>query len=397
VIPRLALALPLLIAPGLLLAASAPVPPVADPLSVQLARATAEARAADTEAARLEKSAREARHEADRLRGRQAAAAQAIAAAEARISASDARIRILASEIAARRQRLAQQQAPAGALLAGLAMMASRPPMLAILDGGSTDELVRVRLLLDSTLPVIRRRTAALSAEIEQGRQLQRSADGARAALVRERQQLAERRREFAALEEQVLRLAEQRGSEALGAGDVALAMGEQATSLSQEQQRRFAARQIATELAALPPAPPRPGSASGGGVRAPLSYRLPSAAPVVEGFGSISPAGIRSRGLTLATARGARVQVPASGIVRFSGPFRSYDGIVIIDHGRGWMSLIVNVSSPLQPGAPVETGQPLGRALGRIGVELSQNGRRMSPALIAGSSQKLSNRGKYG
>ena len=29
-----------------------------------------------------------------------------------------------------------------------------------------------------------------------------------------------------------------------------------------------------------------------------------------------------------------------------FSGPFRDYDGVLIIDHGGGWMSLIVNVAS---------------------------------------------------
>jgi len=82
---------------------------------------------------------------------------------------------------------------------------------------------------------------------------------------------------------------------------------------------------------------------------------------------------------------------------VRFSGPFRSHDGVVIIDHGKGWMSLIVGVASTLKPGDRVTLGDPLGRALGPIGVELSQNGRRVSPALIAGSSQTLSNAAEAG
>jgi murein hydrolase activator len=88
---------------------------------------------------------------------------------------------------------------------------------------------------------------------------------------------------------------------------------------------------------------------------------------------------------------------VPASGVVRFSGPYRSHDGIVIVDHGGGWMSLIVNVATPLKSGDKVRIGEPLGRALGPIGVELSQNGRRVSPALIARSSQTLSNAAKGG
>jgi murein DD-endopeptidase MepM/ murein hydrolase activator NlpD len=65
---------------------------------------------------------------------------------------------------------------------------------------------------------------------------------------------------------------------------------------------------------------------------------------------------------------------------------------VVIIDHGHGWMSLIVNVASTQRRGDRVRIGAPLGRALGPVQVELSQNGRRVSPALIAGSSQTLSN-----
>jgi septal ring factor EnvC (AmiA/AmiB activator) len=110
-----------------------------------------------------------------------------------------------------------------------------------------------------------------------------------------------------------------------------------------------------------------------------------------------VNSSGVRSRGLTLATSRGTPLTAPAAGVVRFAGPFRDYDGILIIDHGGGWMSLIVNVSTALKAGDRVQLGQQVGRALGAIAVELSQNGRRISPALIAGSSQSLSNGVKGG
>jgi septal ring factor EnvC (AmiA/AmiB activator) len=98
-----------------------------------------------------------------------------------------------------------------------------------------------------------------------------------------------------------------------------------------------------------------------------------------------------------IATSRGAPVTAPSAGTIRFAGPFRDYDGVLIIDHGGGWMSLIVNVSSNLRPGQKVSLGQPVGRALGPLQVELSHNGRRISPALIAGSSQSLSKAPKGG
>jgi septal ring factor EnvC (AmiA/AmiB activator) len=369
---------------------------MAEPLELSAKRAVAEARAAEAQVDRLQKVANQARSEAERIGARRAAAAEAISAAEARISAADANARVIAAQIQLQRDKLRREAAPATALLGGLAVMAERPPLLAVLDQGSTEEFIRVRLLLDSTLPVIRARTANLRAEVDRGRRLQQQAQLARADLVRSRNVLTARKREFAELETEALRIANARGGEALGAGDVALARGEQAEQLMGEVERGSHARAIASELAALSPPPARPGS-GGATQRAPFPYALPSNAAVAEGLGEVATNGIRSRGLTLATDRGSTVTVPASGTVRFSGPFRSYEAVVIIDHGNGWMSLLLNVASPLKEGEKVEIGQTLGRALGRIEVELSQNGRHVSPALIAGSSQSLSKGRKEG
>lgn len=386
---------PLLMALPALLAASGPRPSKAEPIDVAVKRAQAEARAAEAEQRRLEQAAERARGEAERLQAEQAAAAQSIAAAEARISAAEARQRLAAAQLALTDERLQRQQQPVASLLAGLAMMARRPPLLAIADGASTDELVRVRLLLDSTLPAIRKRTAALSAELGRLEQLELSAEGARSQLIRSRAELQERQRTFAALEARALRSEAAIRGGSLAVGDTALAAAETADLLAGRAERDRAAASVARQLAALGPAPLRP--APGSRAAPPIRYRLPADAPVVQGFGAISDSGIRSRGITLATRRGSVVQVPADGIVRFAGPFRDYDGIVIIDHGAGWMSLVVNVASPLKRGSRARVGQPLGRALGPIEVELSNKGRRMSPALIAGSSESLSNVSKGG
>ena len=387
---------PLLAVP-LLLAASGPVQPPAETVDQSLQRARTEARAADVRVARLEQAADRARGEAAQLRARQLAAAEAIAAAEARISAGDAQRRLIGAQVAARRQRLQVQQAPVASLLAGLAMMARRPPLLALTSDSSLEEFVRVRVLLDASLPVIRRRTAALSSELAEGQRLERAALAARGALARGRDELASRKREFALLEARALRSVATTGTAALGAGDVALAMGEDVERLSSEAERRRFAFRLAAELSALGPAPLRPVPAEGRAPRPPIDYRLPANARVLAGLGEINPSGVRSRGLTLATPRGASVAVPAAGIVRFAGPFRDYDGIAIIDHGRGWMSLIINVRSTMTPGTKVAAGDRLGRALGELGVELSHNGQHLSPALIAGSSAALSNGPKGG
>ena len=389
------LAMILLLTP--LIAASAPAQPQATPLEQQLQQARGEQAAAEAETARLEKAAAAARGEAQRLQAQQAAAAQAIEAAEARITAAGAQFRLAAAEVAAERQRLAQEQQPVSSLLAGLAVMARRPPLLALADGGSTDDFVRVSVLLDSTLPVIRSRTRGLSAQLARQQQLESAALSARAELVRSRQALASRREQFAELERRAISRSLAAGGEALSTGDVAIAAGEQVEQLRGEQVGSRSARALASLLASEQAAPPRPFAPAGAAPRPPFVYALPVSAPVIEGLGAVNDSGVRSRGTRFATARGAAVSAPADGVVRFSGPFRDFDGVVILDHGGGWMSLIVNVSSPLKPGQKVAQGAPLGRALGPIEVELSRNGQRFSPALIAGSSQTLSKGPKGG
>ena len=379
------------------IAASAPAQPQAIPLEQQLKQARAEQAAAEAETARLEKAAAQARGQAQRLQAQQEAAAQAIDAAEARITAATAEFRLSAAHVAAQRKRLAQEQQPVSSLLAGLAVMARRPPLLALADGGSTDDLVKVGVLLDSTLPAIRRRTQGLSAQLAREQQLEAAALSARAELVRSRHELASRREQFAELEKRAIGRSLAAGGEALSTGDVAIAAGEQIEQLRGEQAGNRSARIVAGLLASEQPAPPRPFAPAGPLPRPPFAYDLPVSAPVIEGLGAVNDSGVRSRGTSFATAREAPVSAPADGLVRFSGPFRNYDGIVILDHGGGWMSLIVNVSSPLKPGQKVARGAPLGRALGPVEVELSRNGQRFSPALIAGSSQTLSKGGKGG
>lgn len=382
----------------LLVGASAPFPSQqAIPLDAQLRRARAEQAAAERDAAKLDAAAHRAQGDLARLRAEEAASAQAIEAAEARITAADVQVRLASAYVAAHRAQLAAEQRPVSSLLAGIALMGRRPPLLAIAGGGNSDELVKVRILLNATLPIIRARTARLSAQLSDGRKLEQEAVAARAEVVRSRHNLTARRAQFAVLEQKASQLAQRSGAQALSAGDLALAAGETVEDLGATEARNHASATIAAQLASADAAPARPTVAQGRAPALPFAYELPAIAPVTEGLSFVNGSGVRARGITLATFRGAPVSAPASGTVRFSGPYRDYDGVLIIDHGGGWMTLLVNVASTMHAGDRVELGQAVGRALGPLQVELSQSGRRISPALIAGSSQSLSNAAKGG
>jgi septal ring factor EnvC (AmiA/AmiB activator) len=378
------------------IAASAPVQQPL-PLDQQLQQSRQEAAAAEAQQHRLEAAAARAQSEAERVRLQETAAAQAIQAAEARIAAADAQAQLLGGQLADQRARLAQEQAPASSLLGGLVLMSRRPAILLLADNRSPEEMVKLRLLAEAVLPAIRARTAQLSAELNSAERLRQSAVAARADAVREQANLKTREQQFAALETRAIQIAQSRGGQALAAGDLAMAREEQSGQLQREAGSARSAAAIASVLAAIGPAPERPGPAEGPPQPPPFAYRLPAAASVTGGLGEISDSGIRSRGITLGTERGSAVGVPASGTILFSGPFRDFDGVVIIDHGGGWKSVLINVASTLPRGSQVGLGQRLGTALGPLEVQLLHNGSPVSAALIAGSSAVLSNRQKQG
>jgi murein hydrolase activator len=387
-----AAAILLVAAAPILLAASGPLAPQGPTADSALATARAEVRAAAKRLAAIEGQAAKARSDADRLKAEQAKAAAEIDETEARIGEADAKLRLARVQSALAEQRLAVRRAPLAALLAGLATMGRQPPLLTLADHGSVDELVRVKALLDATMPVIERRSAALRGELVERQRLAGAAAGARAELAKGRDELAKRQQRFAELEAKAADRASRLAGDAIGAGDRVLAGGEQLSSIGAEAASRRAALRNAAEVAALGLALARPMRGDSALPPSDFAYSMPVTGVLSGGLGSISRAGIVSRGLRFDTGRGAAVIAPADGEILFAAPYRGQDGLVIIKHGNGWTSLLLGVASEKPKGAKVKRGEYLGRALGPIGVELRRNGQPVSPALIAASSVPLSN-----
>lgn len=376
-VPLLAL---LLLSPALLSAA--------DPLTA----ARAEAAAAERERQRLESLVARAQSEAERLRAQQAAAAQGILAAEAALAEAEARAAALQRRLEHERARLDQGEQPAAILLAGLAQAGRNPPLLALADARSLDEIVHLRALIDTALPVVAARTAALRADLQRQQHLVTAAAAAARSARERRAELLNRQRRFAMLEARTSARLAELGEEALGAGDVALVRRSEADTLAGRAAARRLAERSAAELALLPSPPRRPLPPSGPPAEPLFAWQLPVNGPVLTGLSEVSASGVRSRGLTIGSAPAMPVHMPADGQVVFAAPFRRHASVVILDHGGGWMTLMTGVRSSHGPGTRLRRGEPLGRALGDVTVELSRDGRPQPAALIAGSSPLLSN-----
>lgn len=358
-----------------------------------LVRAREQAARATARAADLEAQAAAAVREADRARGERAAVAARVKAAEADIAAARARVQLIEQLRRRQQARLGARQQPIVRLTAALQGMARRPPALALVQPGSLTDAVHVRALLASSLPLVHARTADIRAEIAEGDRLRTRAALALAALRAGEEQLRTQRAELERLEARhrarSLRLADSAFAEQYRA----MALGEQARDIVDLLEELGDQADVSRRLASLPAPLPRPELAAG--ARTPRSdlpglpreYRLPATGRLLTGFGEVFESGVRAGGLTFTAAAGSRVAAPAAGRIAYAGPFRGYDRIVIIDHGRGWLSLITGLAAlGVDQGASVIAGAPLGTARGGkrgLTVELRQGGRPVDIAAL--------------
>ncbi len=366
-------------------------PPALADQQERLATAKRDAAAAAVRADRLAKAAASERDAAERARAEEAALAARVTAGEADLAAAQARVAIVDRLLAAQRARLGRAQTPVARLLAALESLARRPTIVAVAQPGSVGDLVHVRAVLGSALPVVRARTAGVRAELAETRRLQDGATLAAKALRDGRVRLEADRLALAQLEATHRRRSQALGRGALGESDRALALGERARDLVDSMAEAGSAVATATSLAALPGPLPRPVAAGAVWPRLPHGvYRIPVDGRLVTGFDEVSDAGVRSRGLTFATAAGAGVVAPATGVVRYARRFRDYGTIVILDHGDGWTSLVTGLArADVVAGQRVAMGSALGVARGgddpRVTVELRRRGRPVNAAALIG------------
>ena len=359
-----------------------------------MAAARRDGDAARKRAEALEAKARAARAQVDRTARSAAAIAARIQQNEAAIAAQQARIAMIGDQRVNLRAEMARRQAPLVQLTGSLQRLSRRPPLLALLRPGSVHDLVYMRALLDTVLPEVRTRTAALRADIASARALEAQARSAQADLNAAQAALGKRRAELAVLESRQRLTSRAASGIAARESDKALALAERARDLSDLVDQLGQQGALRRELAALPGPvmrPPDPQTARVIDVQSftpppagLTSYMLPITGQVVTGFGEDSPGEARSTGLTLATRPLAQAVAPAAGRVAYAGRYRGFGQIVIIEHDGGWTSLITGLARlDVEVGDTLVSGSPIGLTgpgHPRIMVELRHNSVPVNP-----------------
>lgn len=344
----------------------------------------------------LRRQAEAATNEADRINSEAAALAARIQAAEADIRAARSRIAIVGRLQERQQARLAEKQGPVVRLTAALQMMTRKPTALALVEPRSLNELIYIRSIMSTVVPEIEQRTASLRREVEQGEKLRTQSARAIASLNESQQRLDQRRKQLVGLEANERVGAQQFSDDAGLEQDRALALGEEARDILDLMDQIRESGTVREALSQLDGPLLRPNQKGDGPIANPArkinvanAYRLPVIGDIVTGLGEISDSGYRSRGLTIAVEPGAQIVAPAAGRIAFSGRYRGYGNILIIEHDDAWTSLITNMATTsAEVGDQVVQGAPVGRS-GQddpnVTIELRRNGRPIDIAALVG------------
>ena len=333
----------------------------------------------------LENEAQAAHNDAEKLKKRIAALALRIQSAEADINGGEARVRLVRQRLKEQEKKLQEAHTPILSLTASLTQLSRLPPIAVFMLPGTSSDIIHARLVLDTALPMIETRTANIQKKIKPLWNTRTETTRTLAALKDSYRRLAVRRAKLDQMEKQSkLRSRQLAGSAKLEANR-ARALGEKVRNIAEliaVLEKDDPTQSLASAESTTPVAPAQSLSSPTTNLttkNAKLTdapaYRLPVVGQIIIGMGEISSSDVRSRGLTIATQPAGQVVAPANGRVVFASLYRSYGEIIIIDHGKGWSSLLTGMTGlSVSVGEIVAAGSPIGRTkveTPRITVEL--------------------------
>jgi septal ring factor EnvC (AmiA/AmiB activator) len=353
----------------------------------ELERQAAESKA--RAAALAEKTAKMEKELAAKRQSLTSAASQ-VKADEAALSRLETEQASLAKSVDTQSALLATDKARLARLTEGLVRLARIPPggLLAAFD--APIDAARAELLLQSALTATSDAARQTEQELAHLDDLNRQLDAKHREGEHQAGVLKSRQTALAALVDKREAVYQQTESDRQAEEEKARKIAEQAKDLrdlvarieAQQKAEAEEARRKAHQKKAAPPAPTGHYTAAAG---------LPVTGQVKIRFGQNDGLGTTSHGVTVIARPGAAVTAPASGTVRFAGPFRGYREILILEHPGGYLSLIAGMSRVnAAVGTQVAAGEPIGTMDDRAGAspelyyELRRNGQFIDPEAAA-------------
>lgn len=328
-----------------------------------------------------------------RIRDGLVAAARVIQHQETRLAEITDRIETLNANQVRIRETFKRRRRQLGVVLSALQRMARNPPESLVAQPVPPADMVRSAILLRATLPRLEEQAKDLRDDLDALVAARREAEGRRREFDQEMTKLEGQRVVLQRLLGRKSRMRRRTVSETERATRQAMNLSKQAASLrdlvnqldslraKREATARLAAerqRRESKQVAALRPSPKPPTTAPAperssantpppGYSGRPFDTRkgavsYPAVGRVASRYGQPIAKGRTQKGLTLETAKSAQVIAPYEGQVAFSGPFRGYGELLIIQHNGGYHTLLAGMARiDVAVGQWVLIGEPVG------------------------------------
>jgi septal ring factor EnvC (AmiA/AmiB activator) len=370
--PMLALVLPAMLAAG---ASVLLEPAFADPVAaaaksddkatqeMQLRGVEDTMRASEDQRRRIEADIETIRADRARLNAALIDTTAKVQDTERQIEAANARLTRLTDSEGALRQSLERRRGVIADVLAVLQRMGRSPPPAILVRPRDMTQAIRAAMLLGAVIPDLKSETVALAQDLEELANLRKSIADERKSLSERAVSLAsdkERLTALVAARQQSLTAAEQAlGSERDRAADLArqaatlkelIARMEaeigpaKAAAAAAHAADEAAAADIKTRAAAAQTKDPARLKPAIPFADAKGTIALPAAGAIVKAFGSPDAFGGAEKGVSIATPEAATVASPIDGWIAFSGPYRTYGQLLIINGGGGYYMVLAGM-----------------------------------------------------
>jgi septal ring factor EnvC (AmiA/AmiB activator) len=320
------------------------------------------------------------------------ASAQTVQKSEKRLLALDEEIAALKARQSQIEENITADQASIAELVLALSRLRRTPPEAMILSPDAPLRAAQSTMVLKDILPGLQERAAQLKANLE---------------VLQETEQTLLQQQEKAALESETLKteqknlevLVEQRtqifadthqdykeqsrkvekvAAQSKNLADLVKKLEQQRRADAANAQSKGSAAQ-ATKQAKSDARLPRMGGA-----------RMPIAGTIKTQFNQPDNFGAPAQGIDIEGRAGSVVIAPMGGVIRFAGFFKNYGNMVIIEHEKGWHSLIAGFEKiDTVVNQSVNAGEPLGVLHGSAAgdkpvlyYELRHHGKSVNPAL---------------
>lgn len=351
--------------------------------------------AGKAEQAALEKKAKAAERELEETRKNIVETAGAVRRSEKTLHDLDLRLAALEKDETQIRGKLESGRAETARLLLALERLRRMPPEAMIARPETPLKTAQSALLMREILPVLSARAQALREDLKKLETVGAELKTGREKALEEAERLKREKSALDALAEQRKTLHAETHKDLKAQTEKVRQISAQAKSLADlvrrlEEDRR---RQEAEEQKAQARL-----AAQSAGVRARKAEKMPKAGAaslpvsgsVITHFSEPDDFGAPSQGVRIESRAGALVTAPMGGVVRFAGDFKNYGNMVILEHEKGWHSLVAGLEKiDTVVGQSVSAGEPLG-ALRRsspsgggpvLYYELRHNGKAVNPS----------------